>query len=130
MTTVNVNGILFVPLTRDSVCACCGAVSIRQLDDRGAAVPVAVRFRWCVHELCPRCAAGVVDACPVCGASRPHQGGVDMAALEAQALAAAPVEPSRRPSHLWPIFAVAGLLAAALAFCPQLGRLLGLDICR
>lgn len=101
---------------------------MRHLDDRGVALPVAVQFRWCVHELCPRCAAGVVEACPVCAASGPQ--GLEVPELEREALEAVVVDPMPDRLPLWPWFTVAGAIAAALMFCPQWSRLIGASLCR
>ena len=110
MTEYRVLGGLFTALTHDVLCAYCGSLTSQQWDDREEPRTTGWQFRWCVHELCWKCAAGVVEACPVCRASGPA---VALSALEREALSTRePEAPYREP--LWPWFLLACLASAGL----------------
>lgn len=114
---------LFVPLTHDVLCSYCKSFTPQQWDDREKEVVTGWQFRWCPHELCWQCAAGVVEACPVCAVSGPQ--GLQLAELETEALRAIPPNPEQH-LPLWPWFLLVGTVALVLMFWPQISQLLGL----
>jgi hypothetical protein len=108
---LKVNAALFIPLEHDVLCAFCGRFAPRQWDDREREQIVGWQFRWCIHELCWRCAGAVVKSCPVCAVSGPQ--GIDLSLLEQEALAT-PEPPLPFHEPLWPWFLIAACASAVL----------------
>jgi hypothetical protein len=110
VTQYKVLGGLFISLTHDMLCAYCKSFTPAQWDDREQPRTTGFQFRWCIHELCWKCAAGVVEACPVCAASGPA---VDLSLLEREA-ESTPMPPPPPHDPLWPWFLIGGSISAAM----------------
>ena len=108
MTEYKVIQGLFAPLTHDVLCAYCGSFTPQQWDDREQPMTTGWQFRWCVHELCWRCAAAVLEACPVCSVSGPANITIEDRDWQVPMPEPAPHEP------IWPWFLLLSLLSAGL----------------